>query len=389
MKHIFPILILAAANVLPAGAETVSQKEASGIAHRFFNAARGEVMAKPKLVWNGKRLTTDRLFTPFYVYNNPSGGFVMVSAENKAFPILAYSLKDSFDPGSLSDTETALFKTYARHIENIRYDDRIPSEAIRAWGDLNGYINSILTSTKDITDPAISMEDADELLQYVENADTYNGYSFIYTPEQWNAMISDEFSGTRSVAIGIIDGDLFYPAVVNGKKGDFFRLSYDPKINRKSKKTLGRNEWMFSLLPTEYISEGYMASTGKSFAGIVDEDVEEDAPFSLLESLVEARAEEEKADELHYRRNEALNSMTEALEGEPIVRYGGGGHIEVLLPGEARVARVYSISGAFLMEKYFRNTNRVFVDISHEPTGFYILQILDSEGKPYSFKLYR
>ncbi len=117
-------------------AETVSQKEASRIAEKFFNAAAGQVMAKPKLVYNGKRLTTDRLFTPFYIYNHPAGRSVIISAENKAMPILGYSLKSGFSPDHADVEINKLLSQYARDIEYIRYDSRIPSDAIAAWGDI-------------------------------------------------------------------------------------------------------------------------------------------------------------------------------------------------------------------------------------------------------------
>ena len=125
-------------------AETVSQKEASRIAEKFFNAAAGQVMAKPKLVYNGKRLTTDRLFTPFYVYNHPAGGSVIISAENKAMPILGYSLKSGFSPDHQDAEINKLLSQYAKDIEYIRYDSRIPSEAIAAWTDIPDCIDYTL-----------------------------------------------------------------------------------------------------------------------------------------------------------------------------------------------------------------------------------------------------
>lgn len=135
LRHI--ALILTVFSVITHGkAETVSQKEASRIAEKFFNAAAGQVMAKPKLVYNGKRLTTDRLFSPFYVYNHPKGGFVIIAAENKAMPILGYSLKSNFDPEHVDALQQKLLSEYARDIEYIRYDSRIPFEAIEAWGNI-------------------------------------------------------------------------------------------------------------------------------------------------------------------------------------------------------------------------------------------------------------
>ena len=97
MKKILHHIVMAMAvfvlgGTVSAHAETVSQRQAKHIAQQFFNAAYGRVMGEPKLVYNGRRLTTNSLFPPFYVYNLQAGGFVVISAENKAFPILGYDL---------------------------------------------------------------------------------------------------------------------------------------------------------------------------------------------------------------------------------------------------------------------------------------------------------
>lgn len=125
-------------------AETVSQKQASRIAQTFFNAMYGESTARPKLVWNGRELTTNRLFTPFYVYDSPRGGFVAISADTKAYPVLAYSRAQKFDKGKLGDNERDQFTRFAREIELIRYDSRIPDRAVGAWGDMPAYITQML-----------------------------------------------------------------------------------------------------------------------------------------------------------------------------------------------------------------------------------------------------
>lgn len=143
LRHIALILSIIFGFTLT-DAETVSQKEASRIAEKFFNAAAGQIMAKPKLVFNGKRFTTNRLFTPFYVYNHPAGGSVIISAENKAMPILGYSLKSTFSPDHIDQDQMKLLSEYARDIEYIRYDSRIPNEAIEAWGDIADCIDYTL-----------------------------------------------------------------------------------------------------------------------------------------------------------------------------------------------------------------------------------------------------
>lgn len=141
-------LLAAAACILPATAETVSQKEAKQVARLFFNDAYGEVCEDPVYVYNGKRLTTDRLFTPFYVFNSPKGGFVIVSAENKAFPILGYSLSRPKFPQQkeLTAEQTQLLRNYARDIELVRYDSRPALEATAQWQALPSTIHSTLYS---------------------------------------------------------------------------------------------------------------------------------------------------------------------------------------------------------------------------------------------------
>ena len=103
------------------------------MAQKFFNETRNYVTPPVTYVYNGKDLTTQRLFTPFYVFNSPSGGFVVVSAENKAFPILAYSLKENFDKDRMSPMTREILSDFSRDIELIRYDSRIPSDAMEQW----------------------------------------------------------------------------------------------------------------------------------------------------------------------------------------------------------------------------------------------------------------
>lgn len=135
---------------LPLQAETITQNEAKKVARLFFNAAYSRQLPDPQYIFNGKRLTTDRLFTPFYVFNSPEGGFVIISAENKAFPILGYQLSATgtgFPKTGPSDAERQeLLRGFARDIELIRYDPRHPSEAAEAWENLPLTINDILDS---------------------------------------------------------------------------------------------------------------------------------------------------------------------------------------------------------------------------------------------------
>lgn len=145
LRIIIPVLVCMA-NIFAMQSETVTRKEANSLAWTFFNAAFGEVTPPPQLVWNGRQLTTDRLFSPIYVYNSPRGAYVIISAENKAFPILGYSLKRNFEREKLSEVEKKLLEKYAREIEIIRYDPRMPVKALEAWQNLPDYISEVISN---------------------------------------------------------------------------------------------------------------------------------------------------------------------------------------------------------------------------------------------------
>lgn len=140
-------------------AETIGQKEAKSMAQKFFNESKNYVTPPVVYVYNGKDLTTQRLFTPFYVFNSPSGGFVIVSAENKAFPILAYSLKEKFDKEKMTPMVRSILTDFSRDIEMIRYDSRIPLDAIEQWATYPEIVFDMLKNPENQDYYAVSFDD--------------------------------------------------------------------------------------------------------------------------------------------------------------------------------------------------------------------------------------
>ncbi|MDE6409179.1 MAG: Spi family protease inhibitor [Muribaculaceae bacterium] len=174
----------------PSRAETVSQKEAMKIAQTFFNTLYEEVTAPPKLVWNGRQLTTDRLFNPFYIYNSPKGGFVIISAENKAYPVLGYSRENVFSREKLGEDETELLKQYAREIELIRYDSRIPTSSLDAWQNMSAYLDRV------VRNPYNSSEYnnlSDERKEKIESIDRRNGWIVMPTAVEFVLFNPDDY----------------------------------------------------------------------------------------------------------------------------------------------------------------------------------------------------
>lgn len=355
--------------VFPVYGETVSQKQAKKVAQQFFNAAHGRVMGEPKLVYNGRRLTTNSLFPPFYVYNLQAGGFVVVSAENKAFPILGYDLRDNFSPDNLSPALKELLRLYAMHIECIRYDSSVPYEAERAWTDLPGHIAGILAARYRASDPVTTRDEAKASLgEILEMADPYPFASSSYTPDQWQYSIDMELGAKPDVVVGLVKGDDLLPVIIYGHKGDYYRMDLD-----------GRNSSLWRLLPTEILSKGQVAALGSPTA-MPEADAEE-APHSFYEDF---------ARETALERAEAQRVVENAsVILEPRVQWLGGGHFTVSLPEEVADMRLYSLDGSQVQYEKFRETSVASVNLTGRPTGFYFAVFFGRSGVPYSVKLFR
>lgn len=359
-------------------AESVSQKQAQKMAQQFFNQAYKEAVAPVKLVYNGKRLTTGRLFTPFYVYNQPRGGFVIISAENKTFPILAYSLDQNFDPDGLTESEKSWLSSYAHDIEMIRYDSRVPDEATQAWNNYPEYLVDLLNAPYMFTDPKNSTEEylgaLEEILSVDDSDSSLDGeYSAYYTPAQWQDMIDSELFKNGEVAIGYVDMHRrLTPGVLHGKKGDYYRILFDRN-----------NDWLVRLLPAEYLGERMIAVIGTP-RYVAPEEEQENA-FEFYDSYKDLHSAES---------NPSTNSIYEArmalIDDKPIVKGVGGGHFDVILPEEAVLAMLYNIQGSHIgRASYGGSSTTAHINIEGQPHGIYPVVIIGKSGKAYSVKLYR
>lgn len=292
-----------------AHAETVSRKEANSIAGTFFNAAYGEVTAPPQMVWNGRQLTTDRLFSPIYVYNSPKGGYVIISGENKAYPILAYSKVRKFDKDKISDDEKAVLKTYAREIELIRYDPRIPVKAMEAWQNIPEYISAVLASP--------------------------------YDSDEYRALGEERKDMLESLARS--GNQILMPSAVE------FSL-YDP--------------------------DAYRELTLDDVTAADDE-----IPFKFYEDFIREVSRENR--ERDIKLEEIVSPS------RPVVKALGGGHFEISFPENIRMMRIYTIGGMQMMEKYYKETSLMNIDMSVLGSGYYIGLALADSGNVFGFKLYR
>lgn len=119
-----------------APAETVSHQRAAQAAAAALSTTKSGV--KPVLVWDGTDEATRGVAdAPFYVFNNPGGGFVIISGEDAAYPILGWSDKDSFTVEGMPAHIKSWFGTYARQMEYLRESGAEQSpEVERMWKTL-------------------------------------------------------------------------------------------------------------------------------------------------------------------------------------------------------------------------------------------------------------
>lgn len=201
---------MAVCGLIPAGghrayAETIGQKQAKSMAQKFFNESRGYVTPPVSYVYNGKDLTTQRLFTPFYVYNSPSGGFVIISADNKAFPVLAYSLREKFDKDRMTPMVREMLSDFARDIEMIRYDSRIPSDAIDQWTSYPEVVYDMLKNPGNDDYYAASFDDSEKVWMVRREATEFDfeveePVEYAFAPAE---SITVEFPATPEVTSNI------------------------------------------------------------------------------------------------------------------------------------------------------------------------------------------
>lgn len=369
MKKILAILAAAALGITDVSAETVTRKEALRIARMFFNEAHHQVMGEPKLIYTGKKLTTDRLFNPFYVFNLPKGGFVIVSGENKAYPILGYSLKSNFDPEKMTPGEKALLRGYALDIERIRYDSEVPYEAIEAWQNLPRYIAGVLDARSLNNDIVISEQDAKEISSNIVTTGRDEDLaSDLYTPSQWQELIAAEYQRSGNVVMGFVDGLSLQPGVIHGKTGDYFRISFGEPADR-----------LMRLNATEILSGGQVAEL--EHYPEVEMQEEDESPFELHESfLAETRAAQESREREYERR---------LHPDEPVLSSLGAGHFRIYSPSDIKAVRIYNLQGSMVIRQTYGHSDTAWLDLSALPSGFYFAGVECDNGAYHGFKLWR
>lgn len=124
----------------PVSAEFVSETRARSAAESFFKSPATRTGASVELVWDGTEPGTRASVSeaPFYIYNNSRGGFVMIAADTKSMPVLAWSDRGSFTVQDMPDNARYWFNLYAEYINSLRVSGNGTTAADQAWSKLEG-----------------------------------------------------------------------------------------------------------------------------------------------------------------------------------------------------------------------------------------------------------
>ncbi|MDR2495553.1 MAG: thiol protease/hemagglutinin PrtT [Tannerellaceae bacterium] len=119
IRFILLLFILSHATALLAPAKEVGKAQALAIASAFSQAqlSRKAPLPEPAYTATGSDALRSAGSRPlFYAYNLEGGGFVIVSAETQAWPVLAYSDEGEFSAEGMPASLSALLKHYEEEI---------------------------------------------------------------------------------------------------------------------------------------------------------------------------------------------------------------------------------------------------------------------------------
>ena len=139
----FLLFLLASLSCICLLAGPVSMEKAQQNAIQFLNqtiSLKGGVRKAPLSPQNLKlvhKVMTEKGLPAYYVFNEDDGGFVIVSGNDQAVPVLGYTEKGSFDSANLPDGLRVLLRGYERQIAFIYSQKEIRPRKINSnWDEI-------------------------------------------------------------------------------------------------------------------------------------------------------------------------------------------------------------------------------------------------------------
>ncbi|MCH5173308.1 MAG: C10 family peptidase [Bacteroidales bacterium] len=158
MKKILSIL----ASFLPliAMADNVSSDQARKVAEVFLSSKTMRTSVPTlTLKWTGGIQTRAGEAPAFYVFDNPSGGFVIVAGDDSVEPILAYSAEGSFKADGMPSNVQYWFDFLQGGIAYLRSRNFVSSAEVKAqW---KAYDNGMAVRISDVAGSGVDLQTAD------------------------------------------------------------------------------------------------------------------------------------------------------------------------------------------------------------------------------------
>jgi len=142
MKKIFTSLFFLLITLNFVLADSVSKSEAQKIAENFYSAQ----LSNKSVAFSVSEVNTFEFegATTLYIFSFSPNGFVIVSAEDKAYPIIGYSLTNPVGSGINNPSVINRFELYSKQINQTKIQKSQNSEVKQQWlGYKNGNVTSI------------------------------------------------------------------------------------------------------------------------------------------------------------------------------------------------------------------------------------------------------
>lgn len=205
MRKIYTLLLLSTflicAISVHVKAQKVDKRKAEFIADTYFNY---QLNKDQKSFTSREKITSTYQFQnveSMYIVSYNQGGFVIVSADERAFPIIGFSTDDNFDVQNIAPSLKYWLDGYSEQIVRLKNEPRLSRHPM--WSDIE---NEHFSSNKDIADiPYFVMSRWDQGQSYNDSC-----------PEHPNGPNGHCYAGCVATAMGQI---LYYykkPAIGSG-----------------------------------------------------------------------------------------------------------------------------------------------------------------------------
>jgi len=134
-KIIFSISLLLVG--LLCSAKVITESQAASYAQKFFRTS-----TPVKLVVNSEQIACENAYEAplYYVFNNPAGGWVMISGEDTSLPVLAYSNTGSFEVKGMPENIKYFMNSYRSDMKTLRSYNLARNERIeKAWNTIGEF----------------------------------------------------------------------------------------------------------------------------------------------------------------------------------------------------------------------------------------------------------